>query len=164
MGCTPVVQVKGRGSGRIPMVGRNCYKNGEHSRLIFRVRLHRARKGERKSFTWQDYRDLIVRARYQLGGPIVLVRDNLSVHLVPQMKDFIAANEDWLTVFQLPSYATDLNPQKGIWSLVKRTIGNLAVVNLDHLTKTVKRSLKKIQYRPHLIDRCLNQTGLIRDG
>ncbi|MCX4690261.1 transposase [Kitasatospora purpeofusca] len=164
VGCTPVVRVKGGGSGRISMAGMSCYKKGERSRLIFRVRLHRGRKGERKSFTWQDYRDLIVRARIQLGGPIVLVWDNLSVHLVPQMKDFVAANEDWLTVFQLPSYAPDLNPQEGVWSLVKRTIGNLAVANLDHLTKTVKRSLKKIQHRPHLIDGCLIQAGLIMDG
>ncbi|WUX71178.1 transposase [Streptomyces sp. NBC_01429] len=32
---------------------------------------------------------------------------------MPQMKEFIAANEDWLTVFHLPSYAPDLNPQEG---------------------------------------------------
>lgn len=52
---------------------------------------------------------------------------------MPQMKEFIAANEEWLTVFHFPVYAPDLNPQEGIWSLVKRTIGNLAAA--------VKRSL-----------------------
>ncbi|MEU5483097.1 transposase [Streptomyces mirabilis] len=58
---------------------------------------------------------------------------NLRTHLMPQMKEFIAANEEWLTVFHFPVYAPDLNPQEGIWSLVKRTIGNLAAA--------VKRSL-----------------------
>ncbi|MFI9329248.1 transposase [Kitasatospora sp. NPDC052868] len=76
------------------------------------------------------------------------------------MREFIAANEDWLTVFQLPSYAPDLNPQEGIWALVKRGIGNLAAANIDHLAKTVRTRLKKIQYRPHLIDGCLAQSGL----
>lgn len=78
--------------------------------------------------------------------------------------EFIAANEHWLTVFQLPSYAPDLNSQEGIWALVKRGIGNLAAINVDHLAKTVKRRLKKLQYRPHLIDGCLKGAGLIMDG
>ena len=94
----------------------------------------------------------------------MLVWDNLSAHLIPPMKEFIAANHDWLTVFQLPSYTADLNPQEGIWPLVKRGIGNLAVANIDHLAKAVKRRLKKIQYRPHLIDGALAQAGLIMDG
>ncbi|WP_411147075.1 transposase, partial [Streptomyces sp. x-80] len=79
---------------------------------------------------------------------------------MPQMKEFIAASEDWLTVFHFPAYAPDLNPQEGVWSLVKRTIGNLAAANLDQMATAVKRSLKKIQYRPHLVDGCLAATGL----
>lgn len=37
---------------------------------------------------------------------------------------------------------------------------NLAATNLDHLTRVVKRTLKKIQYRPDRIDGCLAGTGL----
>lgn len=82
---------------------------------------------------------------------------------MPQMRALIEANADWLTVFQLPSYAPDLNPQEGVWSLVKQTIGNLAVANLDQLARVVKRSLKQIQYRPHLVDGCLAGTGPTMD-
>ncbi|WSR95678.1 transposase [Streptomyces microflavus] len=160
VGRTPVVRVRGRGSGRVSMAGMVCFRPGDRSRLIYSFRVHRGRKGEPKGFTWQDYRDLIVRAHNQLKGPIVLVWDNLRTHLMPRMKEFIAANEDWLTVFHFPSYAPDLNPQEGIWSLVKRTIGNLAAANLDQLAAAVKRSLRKTQYRPHLIDSCLIGTGL----
>ncbi|MET9914831.1 transposase [Streptomyces sp. NPDC006476] len=46
------------------------------------------------------------------------------------MRAFIEANAEWLTVFHLPAYAPDLNPQEGIWSLVKREIGNLAAADL----------------------------------
>ncbi|MFJ4192387.1 transposase [Kitasatospora sp. NPDC089509] len=163
MGRTPVVHVRGRGSGWVSVAGTACYKKGERSRLIHKFRFHRGRKGEPKAFSRQDYRDLIVRARTQLGGPIVLVRDNLSAHLMPQMKEFIAASADWLTVFQLTLCAADLNPREGIWALMKRGIGNLAVVNVDHLAKAVKRHLKKIQYRPHLIESCLTSAGLNMD-
>ncbi|MFF8915601.1 hypothetical protein ACF08M_20320 [Streptomyces sp. NPDC015032] len=41
-----------------------------------------------------------------------------------------------------------------------RTIGNLAAANLGQPATAAKRSLKKIQYRPHLADGCLAGTGL----
>ncbi|MFF2957230.1 transposase [Kitasatospora sp. NPDC057965] len=86
-----------------------------------------------------------------------------SLHLTAGMRDFINANADWLTVFQLPTYAPDLNPTEGVWSLVKRDIGNLAAADLGQITRAVKRRLKRIQYRPDLADGCLIGTGLSFD-
>lgn len=57
-----------------------------------------------------------------------------------------------------------LNPQEGIWSLVKRDLGNLAATDLGQITRAVKQRLKQIQYRPDLVDGCLAGTGLILDG
>jgi hypothetical protein len=37
---------------------------------------------------------------------------------------------------------------------------NFAAADVDGLARIVKRKLKKIQYRPHLIDGCLAATGL----
>ena len=37
---------------------------------------------------------------------------------------------------------------------------NFAAADLDGLVRIIKRKLKKIQYRPHLIDGCLAPTGL----
>ena len=62
--------------------------------------------------------------------------------------------------FRLPAYAPDLNPAEGIWSLLKRSMANFAA-GLDGLVRIVKRKLKKIQYRTHLVDGCLAATGLI---
>ncbi|MZD06464.1 hypothetical protein GTW43_15360 [Streptomyces sp. SID5785] len=56
--------------------------------------------------------------------------------------------------------APDLYPQEGVWSLVKRDIGNLAAADLGEITRTVKRRLQQIQYRPHVVDGCLAGTGL----
>jgi hypothetical protein len=82
------------------------------------------------------------------------------MHLVAPLREFFEANTDWLSVFQLPAYALDLNPQEGIWSLVKRDIGNLAAADLSQITRAVKRKLKTLQYRPEVIDGCLAGTGL----
>ncbi|MGW4277661.1 IS630 family transposase [Streptomyces seoulensis] len=160
VGQTPIVRVRGRGSGRVSMAGMACYKPGQRSRLIYAVREYRGRKDEPKGFGWRDFRDLILRARIQLGGPVVLVWDNVRLHLTAGMREFIDANTEWLTVFQLPTYAPDFNPQEGIWSLVKRDIGNLAAADLAQITRAVKRRLKQIQYRPDVVDGCLAGTGL----
>ncbi|WP_395358076.1 hypothetical protein ACHGLA_00445 [Streptomyces sp. YH02] len=59
---------------------------------------------------------------------------------------------------------TDLNPTEGIWALVKRDLGNLAAADLGEITRAVKRRLKKIQYRPDLVDGCIEATGLSLDA
>ncbi|MFI5806653.1 transposase [Streptomyces sp. NPDC051561] len=163
IGRTPVVRVAGRGSGRVSMAGVACCKPGERSRLIYAIREYRGRKDEPKGFGWRDFRYLIVRARIQLGGPIVLVRDNVRLHLTAGMREFINANAQWLTVFRLPAYAPDRNPTEGVWSLVKRDVGNLAAADLSQITRAVKRKLKMLQYRPEVIDGCLAGTDLPLD-
>jgi hypothetical protein len=45
-------------------------------------------------------------------------------------------------------------------SHVKRGLGNLIVHGLDQLVAVVKNRLKRIQYRPELIDAFLAHTGL----
>ena len=37
---------------------------------------------------------------------------------------------------------------------------NFAAADVNGLVRIIKRKLKKIQYRPHLIDGCLASTGL----
>lgn len=143
------------------MAGMTCYRAGERARLFYAVREYTGRKDQPKGFGWRDFRDLIVRARIQLDGPIVLVWDNVRVHLTKPLREFIDANAEWLTVVQLPTCAPDLNPTEGVWSLVKRDIGNLAAAaSLSQITRAIKHRLKTLQYRPDVIEGCLAGTGL----
>jgi putative transposase len=159
-GHTPVVHVSGKGSGRVSVAGLVCLKPATRGRLFYRIRLHRGRKGERRSLSEADYATLVTAAHNQLHAPIILVWDNLNTHLSAVMREFIDAHRQWLTVVQLPAYAPELNPVEGVWSHLKRGLGNLAACGLDQLAATVKTQLKQIQYRPDLIDGFLAQTGL----
>ncbi|WP_369387503.1 hypothetical protein AB5J72_07750 [Streptomyces sp. CG1] len=47
---------------------------------------------------------------------------------------------------------------------MKRDPGNLAAADLGQITRAVKRKLKMLQYRPHLIDGGLAGTGLTLDS
>ncbi|SET43110.1 transposase, partial [Nonomuraea wenchangensis] len=99
-------------------------------------------------------------AHQQLGGPIVLIWDNVSTHLDARMRALIEARP-WLTVFYLPTYAPDLNPVEMAWSHLKRSLGNLAPCTLDELAKVIRSRLKQMQYRASLLDAFLAHTGLI---
>ncbi|WP_331755746.1 transposase [Streptomyces sp. NBC_01643] len=125
-----------------------------------RPRFHLPFKGARKSCAWTDYRDLLVRAHIQLGSPIVVVWDNLDTHRTAGMEKY-AAEHDWLTVFQLPSYAPDLNPVESVWSLHRHgPTANTAFEDPDHLIRTLRRGLRHIQLQHQLVDGCLAETGL----
>lgn len=163
-GHTPVVAVSGKGSGRVSMAGMVCLKPGRRGHLFYRIRIHRNRKGERKSLSEDDYATLITAAHHQLRAPIVLVWDNVNTHVSAKMRRFLDAHPDWLTVIQLPAYAPDLNPAEGVWSVVKNGLGNLAAAGLDHLAALVRNRLKRIQYRPELFPGFLAQTGLTLDS
>lgn len=161
-GQTPAIPVSGKGSGRVSIAGLVCVRAGHRSRLIYRTLIHRGRKGERRSFAETDYAALLDAAHQQLGGPIVLIWDNLNTHISAAMRTLIAARE-WLHVIRLPAYAPDLNPTEQVWSHLKRSLGNLATHSIDHLTAIVKNRLKRIQYRPELTDAFFTHTGLTLD-
>ena len=146
------------------VAGLACYRPGHRPRFLYRLHEYRGRKGETRAFTWTGYRDLLIAAHRQLpGGNIVLVWDNLNVHLRAELRAFTAA-QPWLRVFQLPSYSPDLNPVEGAWSVLKRgVLANLAVASFGHLLQVTRRGLKKIQYRPGLIEGFLAGTGLNLD-
>jgi hypothetical protein len=109
-GHTPVVRVCGKGSGRVSVAGLVCLKPGARGHLYYRVRIHRGRKGERRSMSEADYAGLIAAAHKELHAPVIVIWDNLNTHISAVMRGFIQAHPDWLTEVRLPAYAPELNP------------------------------------------------------
>ncbi|WP_238412323.1 transposase, partial [Saccharothrix deserti] len=147
-------------AGRVSLAGVVCRKQGHRTRLIYRMLVHRGRVGEKKGFREKDFAALLDAAHRQLGGAIVLVWDNYVHHVDAAMRALID-ERSWLTVFRLPAYAPDLNPAEGVWAHLKRSLGNLAPYGIDGLAAVVRNRLKRMQYRPDLLDGFIAQTGLI---
>jgi putative transposase len=99
-------------------------------RLIYQMRQHRGRKGERRGFGEADYTALFDAAHQQLGGPLLVVWDNLNTHTSARMRRLIAARP-WLTVFYLPAYASELNLVEGVWAHMKKSLANPAMRTVD---------------------------------
>jgi DDE superfamily endonuclease len=153
-----VVRVTARNSPRLSLAALLATRPGHRPRLIYRT--YRGRRGgRRKGFTEADYAALLDAAHRQLGGPIVLIWDNLNTHTSAAMTELIAARP-WLTVYRLPPYAHELNPVEPVWSHLKRSLANLTKHTIAELTALVKTRLRRMQYRPGLLLGFLAGTGL----
>jgi len=159
-GHTPIVKVCGKGSERVSVAGLVCLRPGQAGHLFTRVRVHRRRKGERRSLSEADYAALFTAAHHQLQAPLIVIWDQLNTHRTAVMREFITAHSGWLTVEYLPGYAPELNAAEGAWAVLKGGLGNLAVFNIDHLAEIIKTRLRSIQHRPSLFAGFLAQTGL----
>jgi putative transposase len=153
-----VVTVTGGHDTRVSLAALIAVRPGCRPRLIYRT--HRARRADkRKGFTETGYARFLDAAHQQLDGPVVLVWDGLNTHTSRAMRELIAAR-DWLTVCQLPPYASELNPVEPVWSNLKRSLANLTKHNINQLTALVKTRLRRMQYRPALLEGFLAKTGL----
>ena len=151
--------VTGGSNTRVSLAALIATRPGCQPRLIYRTHRGGRLDDQRKGFTETDYARLLDAAHQQLGGPVVLVWDNLNTHTSRAMTELIAAR-DWLTVCQLPSYASELNPVEPVWSNLKRSLANLTKHDIDQLTALIKTRLRRMQYRPGLLDGFLAKTGL----
>ncbi|MFC5956780.1 transposase [Streptomyces pratens] len=90
------------------------------------------------------------------------VWDNLTGHIRDLgVRAFIRENADWLTVYQLPGYAPELNPVEGLWGELKNgLLANLTARTLDEVTTTARHGLRLVQYQPDLLNGFLAETEL----
>ena len=153
------MKVTGGSNKRVSLAALIAIKPGHAPRLIYRVH-KKPRRGsdKRKGFTETGYAPLFDAAHQQLR-PLVVVWDNSNTHTSAAMTK-LAAARDWLTIFQLPPYAHELNPVELVWAHLKRSLANLAKRNLTQLTALVKTRLRRMQYRPSLLDGFLASTRI----
>lgn len=160
-GRTPQVRVTGKGSGRVSLSGVIAIRPRERIRLVYRTMAHHGRKGEPKGFREPDLAEMLDLLYQQLGRvPIVLIWDNATSHRDAAMRKLLATRT-WLTVFYLPAYTPALNPVEGVWSVLKRSLANLAPHTTDALAAAIKTRLKRMQYRRDgFLEGLIAETGL----
>jgi putative transposase len=158
-GHTPVVTVTGGSNTRVSLAALIATRPGCQPRLIYRTHRGGRRDDQRKGFTETDYARLLDAAHQQLGGPLVVVWDGLNTHTSGAMRELVTARS-WLRVFRLPPYASELNPVEPVWPDLKRSLANLTKHDIDQLTALIKTRLRRMQYRPGLLDGFLAKTGL----
>jgi transposase len=85
------------------------------------------------------------------GKPIIVIVDNASYHNGKFTKKCAEKSGGKVSLFYLPPYAPELNPDEQVWNHTKARIGKMFIESKDHLVESVRNVLKSIQMSRDLI-------------
>ena len=97
----------------------------------------------------------------KIRGKILVIWDGSSIHKGQPIKDFLAAGAaKRLHLERLPGYAPDLNPDEGIWNLLKRVeLKNRCCRDLAELRRELRRAKERLRHKREVIRSCSRQCG-----
>ena len=92
----------------------------------------------------------------KIPGKLLVIWDGSPIHRAKVIKEFLAAGPaKRLHLERLPGYAPDLNPQEGVWCLLKRReLKNLCCPHLAHLRQALVRAKERLRHRRESLQSC----------
>ena len=94
-----------------------------------------------------------------LRGPVIVLLDNSSTHQGKPLQRLLGQHPR-LHIEHFPSYAPELNPDEGVWSLAKRELANSCPRDVDELMEDIIRSINGIRTSPVKLRACIVQSEL----
>jgi len=82
-----------------------------------------------------------------LRSPVIVILDNSSTHKGEPLQQLLRQHSR-LHIEHFPSYAPELNPDEGVWSLAKRALANSCPNDLEELVEDVIGSINNIDLAP----------------
>ena len=96
-----------------------------------------------------------------IPGKLLVIWDGAPIHRAKVVKDFLAqggAARIWLE--RLPAYAPELNPDEGIWNMLKRVeLRNLCCDDLAELQLELRLAAARLRHKRGVIQGCITQCG-----
>ncbi|TDD49710.1 IS630 family transposase [Nonomuraea terrae] len=84
--------------------------------------------------------------------PVFLIVDNSRVHRAKKVKAFVEATEGRLSLFFLPPYSPELNPDEWVWKNVKHDrIARASARGAEELKSLALGALRRLQKLPALV-------------
>jgi transposase len=86
------------------------------------------------------------------GRPVFLIMDNSQVHHAKVLKAYVEESNGMLTLFFLPPYSPNLNPDEWVWKNVKHdNLGRASVKSESELAEFASTALEKLKALPEKI-------------
>jgi transposase len=94
-----------------------------------------------------------------LRGPVIVLLDNSSTHQGGPLRKLLRQHPR-LSIEHFRSYALELNPDEGVWSLAKRHLANGQPQEVDELMEDVIRIMERIRSSRTKLRGCVLQSEL----
>jgi len=94
-----------------------------------------------------------------LRGEVIALMDNANTHrgkAIHELSDRFTR----LHIEYFPPYAPEMNPDEGVWGMLKRALGNGRPDNIDELTEDLKREFGLIAGSQRKLRGCIRQSDL----
>ena len=127
---------------------------------LIKIRVFGDEREERIAI-YEEICDKLNAAPIQHIGKLLVIWDGAPIHRAQVVRDFLAqggAARIWLE--QLPAYAPELNPEEGIWNLLKRAeLRNVCCDDLAELRRELRYAAARLRHRATVIRSCVTQCG-----
>jgi transposase len=114
-----------------------------------------------RSYTSADVVRFLQLLLRKLPGNLLIIWDGSPIHRSQTIKDFLAHGAaKRIHLERLPGYAPDLNPQEGIWNVLKcRELKNVCCRDLTELTQELIWAKERLRHRRETILACFAHAG-----
>jgi transposase len=115
---------------------------------------------QKGGFDHFDVARFVQRLLRQLGGKLLLIWDRGRIHRGVALRALQRVERRRLKIVQLPPYAPDINPQEGIWHLVKDVeMKNLCCSSLRELHRELRLAQVRLRRKFWQILACFDHAG-----
>lgn len=100
----------------------------------------------------------------QVRGKLLVIWDGAPIHRCQAVRDFLAAGAaQRLHLERLPAYAPELNPDEGIWDLLKRgELKNRCCHDLDELRWELGLAIRRLRRHSDRLLACFRHCGYLQ--
>ena len=97
----------------------------------------------------------------KIPGNLLVIWDGAPIHRCQAVKDFLAqGGAKRIHLERLPGYAPELNPQEGVWNLLKRReLKNLCAHDFEQLAVELVGAKERLRHRKAVLRQCIAHAG-----
>jgi transposase len=97
----------------------------------------------------------------KIPGNLLVIWDGAAIHRCQAVKDFLAkGGAKRIHLERLPGYAPELNPQEGVWNLLKRVeLKNVCCLDVHHIQTQLLRAKERLRHRSSVLRQCFAHAG-----
>jgi transposase len=116
---------------------------------------------QNQAYTAEDVVRFLRLLLRRISGKLLVIWDGAPIHRANVIKAFLkrgAAKR--LHLERLPGYAPELNPQEGVWNLLKRReLKNLCCRDVPQVAQELRRAKERLRHRRAVLRQCFAHAG-----
>jgi transposase len=98
---------------------------------------------------------------HDIPGPIFLIVDGHPAHTAKATKEFVQSTEGRLSLYFLPPYSPELNPDEWVWKSIKYDwVGKMAARTADEMREGIRKAVSRLQSSAEIIMSFLHDPDL----